>query len=63
MRTGRLVAKLRLGILRLVCRVLLPRDVWIGKHCGAYSKRCAVVFGRLDRRGVLQGVLDSDLGA
>jgi hypothetical protein len=59
----RLVMRLRLAILRMACRLLLPRDVWIGKHHGAYTRRWDICLGRLDSRGVLQGVLDRDVGA
>jgi len=57
---GRPVIRLRLLILRGVCRILLPRNLWIGKHHGAYTQRWEVVFGRLDGRGVLQGVTDDE---
>lgn len=58
-----LAPRLRLAILRLACRLLLPRDVWIGKHHGAYTQRWDICIGKLDNRGVLQGVLDRDVGA
>ena len=59
---GRLVMRLRLAIVRVVCRALLPRNVWIGKQFGAYTQRWDILLGRLDSRGVLQGVLDRDVG-
>ena len=59
----RMVIRLRLAIVRAVCRALLPRGVWVGKHFGAYTQRFDIVLGRLDSRGVLQGVLDRDVGA
>lgn len=52
--------RIRLAIVKAVCWLLLPRDVWIGKHFGAYTQKWGVMFGRVDRRGVLQGVLDKD---
>ena len=54
------IMRLRLAILRVACRLLLPRDLWIGKHYVA-SQRWDITLGRLDGRGVLQGVLDRDL--
>lgn len=59
----RCVMRLRLAVVRATCRALLPRGVWVGKHFGAYTQRWDIVLGRLDSRGVLQGVLDRDLGA
>ncbi|MFA7175289.1 MAG: hypothetical protein WC340_18085, partial [Kiritimatiellia bacterium] len=44
-------------------RMLLPRNVWVGKHFGAYTCRWSVHLGRLDNRGVLQGLSDRDAGA
>lgn len=35
----RLVMRLRLAIVRAVCWMLLPRNVWVGKHFGAYTCR------------------------
>jgi hypothetical protein len=62
-RLDRLVMRIRLSVVRAVCRALLPRDVWVGKHFGAYTQRWDVMLGRLDNRGVLQGLSDSDAGA
>jgi len=62
-RVQRLVMRLRIATLRIACRLLLPRGVWIGKHFGAYTQRWDIVLGRLDSRGVLQGVTDRDVGA
>ena len=59
----RLVMRFRLIILRMVCWVLLPRDIWIGKHYGGYTQKWGICLGRLDNRGVLQGVLDKDVDA
>ena len=53
--------RLRLRILRLVCKLLLPRDLWVGKHFGAYTQKWDVIFGRLDGRGVLQGVSEEEI--
>lgn len=60
---GRCVMRLRLAAVKVVCRLLLPRDVWVGKRFGAYTQRPAICLGKLDNRGVLQGVLDRDIGA
>lgn len=62
-RLDRLVMRLRLAVVRAVCRALLPRGVWVGKHFGAYTQRWDIVLGRLDSRGVLQGVIDRYVGA
>lgn len=59
----RLVMRLRLAIVRAVCWMLLPRNVWVGKHFGAYTQKWSVHLGRLDNRGVLQGLSDRDAGA
>lgn len=59
----RCVMRLRLATVRAVCRLLLPRDVWVGKRFGAYTQRLDICLGKLDNRGVLQGVLDRDVGA
>lgn len=59
----RIVMRLRLAIVRAVCRTLLPRGVWVGKHFGAYTQRWDIMLGRLDSRGVLQGISDRDAGA
>jgi hypothetical protein len=55
------VMKLRFGLLRIMCIMLLPRDVWIGKHFGAYTQEYNIVFGRLDNSGILQGMTDEDV--
>jgi hypothetical protein len=59
----RFVLRARLYIVRWVCRMLLPRHVWVGKHFGVYTQRFDVVFGVLDNRGVLQGRTARELGA
>ena len=59
----RLVMRIRLAIVRSVCRVFLPRNVWVGMHFGAYTQKWSVHLGRLDNRGVLQGLSDRDAGA
>ena len=57
----RIVIRLRLLIVKLVCMMFLPRHVWVGKHFGVYTQRFNVVFGKLDSRGVLQGYTEHDL--
>ena len=59
----RFVMRIRLAIVRSVCRVFLPRNVWVGMHFGAYTQKWSVHLGRLDNRGVLQGLSDRDAGA
>jgi len=56
----RFVMRLRLSIVKAVCRLLLPRNVWVGHHFGAYTQKWSVHLGRLDSRGVLQGLSDRD---
>ena len=51
----------RIRLLRFLCSFLLPRDVWVGNHFGVYSQKYNIVFGRLDSRGVIQGVTDADI--
>lgn len=62
-RLARLVMRIRLEIVRAVCRLLLPRNVWVGMHFGAYTQKWSVHLGRLDNRGVLQGISDRDADA
>lgn len=50
------LARLRIKLLLAVCRRLMPFNLWVGNHYGAYTTEYDVVFGRLDYRGVLQGV-------
>lgn len=59
----RVVMRLRLAVIRAICRAMLPCDVWVGKHRGAYSTRYGIHLGKLDGRGVLQGLSDRDAGA
>jgi hypothetical protein len=59
----RKVMRLRLAIVRLICRLLLPRNVWVGMHFGAYTQKWSAQLGRLDNRGVMQGLSDHDAGA
>lgn len=59
----RLVMRLRLAIVRAVCRLFLPRNVWVGLHLGAYTRKWSIHLGQLDSRGVLQGLSDHDAGA
>ena len=46
---------LRFKILTLLCKILLPKDLFVGNHYGAYTQKHDIVFGKLDERGVLQG--------
>ena len=62
-RVDRNVMRLRLAAVRTVCRLLLPPELWVGKHFGAYTQRFDICLGKLDGRGVMQGVLDRDVGA
>lgn len=60
---NRLVMRIRLSIVRVVCWAILPRGVWVGKHYGAYTCRWSIHLGRLDTRGVLQGLSNHDAGS
>jgi hypothetical protein len=55
------VKKVRVLIIKMICRLLLPKNVFVGKHFGAYTQKYDIVFGVLDNRGVLQGVLPKDI--
>ena len=57
----RFVMRGRLVIVRAVVKMLLPRDIWVGNHFGAYTQKWQTTLGRLDSRGVLQGVSDKDV--
>lgn len=54
---------IRVAFLKSICRLLLPKDVWIGKHFGAFTQKWDICFGKLDDRGVLQGVLEKDISS
>jgi len=56
-----LEVNMRIKILKAVCRLFLPRGVWVGKYFGAYTQRYDIIFGRLDSRGVMQGIAENDL--
>lgn len=53
--------RLRLAIVKAVCWVCLPRGLWVGKNFGPYSCRWFVAFGRIDNRGVLQGMSEQQV--
>lgn len=55
-RAHRIMLRLRMAVVRTVCRYFLPRDVWVGKHLGGYTQKWSICFGKLDSRGVLQGL-------
>jgi hypothetical protein len=48
----------RIKLAKAAVKLLLPPDLWIGNHKGAYTCKWAVHLGKLDNRGVLQGVED-----
>ena len=54
----KLIRLVRIKLAKLAVGILLPRGIWIGKHKGAYTCKWAVHLGRMDNRGVLQGVED-----
>jgi hypothetical protein len=49
---------MRLIILKIINKILLPKDVWVGKHKSPYQSKYTIIFGKLDNRGVLQGIED-----
>lgn len=49
---------LRIKTVKLVVKMLLPPDIFVGKQIGAYTCKMSVHLGKLDNRGVLQGVED-----
>ena len=51
---------IRALVIVLIAKLLLPKDVWVGKHKGAYTGRWDIIFARLDDRGVLQGMTRED---
>lgn len=55
MKTLRLI---RIKLAKLAVWLLLPRGLFLGNHKGAYTCRWSVHLGRIDSRGVLQGVED-----
>lgn len=48
----------RIKLAKVCVHILLPRGLWLGNHKGVYTQKWAVHLGRLDSRGVLQGVED-----
>lgn len=52
---------LRIGFVMLVIKIFMPQDFFVGKHYGTYTCKYQVTFGRLDKRGVLQGVAARDI--
>lgn len=55
--------RLRLLILKLICRALLPKGIAIAKHYGAYTQRWDIIFCHPDALGVMQGILEKDIPA
>lgn len=48
----------RIKLAKAAVKILLPRGLWVGNHRGIYTGKWAPHLGRLDDRGVLQGVED-----
>jgi hypothetical protein len=55
-----MMIRFRLRVAHLLCRLLLPKGVWVGRPFGVYTRQCNVVLGRMDDRGVLQGMTVED---
>jgi hypothetical protein len=49
---------IRIKLAKLAVKLLLPKEIWIGNHFGCYTQKWSVHLGKLDNRGVLQGVED-----
>ena len=56
-----MIMRLRLAIVKAVCWVCLPRGLWVGKNFGPYAFRWFIAFGRIDNRGVLQGMSEQQV--
>ncbi|WP_414039315.1 hypothetical protein ACJU26_08795 [Acidithiobacillus sp. M4-SHS-6] len=48
--------KLRLLVVKLACWLCLPEEIWVGKTVGVYTQKVFIQFGKLDARGILQGL-------
>lgn len=53
--------KMKILLLKCLLRTLMPKDVFVGIYKGAYTQKYDVVFGRLDSRGVLQGICEEEV--
>jgi hypothetical protein len=47
---------IKLKFLKLICKLLLPKNIWIGNHFGPFTQKYTIEFGTLDNRGVIQGL-------
>lgn len=54
----RMVRLARIKLAKAAVKIVLPRGLFIGKHLGAYTQKWSVHLGKIDSRGVLQGVED-----
>jgi len=52
------VRLIRIKLAKAAVKVLLPRNVFAGNYFGLYTQKWSVHLGKLDERGVLQGVED-----
>ena len=59
-RVGRLVRLARIKLAKAAVKALLPKGLWVGNAFGGYTQKWSVHLGKLDSRGVLQGVADHD---
>jgi hypothetical protein len=48
----------RIKLAKAAVKVLLPRNVFAGNYFSVYTQKWSVHLGKLDERGVLQGVED-----
>lgn len=55
----RLIRLLRIKAAKAAVKILLPRGLFVGNHFGTYTQKWSVHLGKIDSRGVLQGVEDS----
>jgi hypothetical protein len=56
-----MIWRARINLAKVAVKILLPPDIWIGNHKGSYTCKWAVHLGKLDSRGVLQGVEERSL--
>ena len=44
---------MQLFILKIICKILLPKDLWIGNHCYC-NKTYQIIAAKLNYQGILQ---------
>ena len=51
----------RIWVIKVACKALMPENIWVSNYWGVYTQKAGVTFGKIDGRGVLQGVLEKDV--